>query len=283
MTEETFNLNNGVEIPAMGIGTFQMPVDAAEQAVVDALKDGYRLIDTANGYMNETGVGRGIKRSGVNRSDIFLSTKLWPSVYTDENAVDDSLKRLGTDYVDLMFLHQPAGDFLSGYKQLEKAYKDGKVKAIGISNFQGEKLQQLLDNAEIKPQVIQSEAHPYFTEDEVRKVLKPFGTRLMAWYPLGHGDKSLINEPVFAQLGQKYGKSSAQIILRWHTQMGFIVIPGSTNPDHIKDNHNIFDFTLTDEEMAQIAAIKKNIRYYTPSAEAEERYANMKLDFSTEK
>lgn len=283
MTEETFNLNNGVEIPAMGIGTFQMPVDATEQAVVDALKDGYRLIDTANGYMNETGVGRGIKRSGVNRSDIFLSTKLWPSVYTDENAVDDSLKRLGTDYVDLMFLHQPAGDFLSGYKQLEKAYKDGKVKAIGISNFQGEKLQQLLDNAEIKPQVIQSEAHPYFTEDEVRKVLKPFGTRLMAWYPLGHGDKSLINEPVFAQLGQKYGKSSAQIILRWHTQMGFIVIPGSTNPDHIKDNHNIFDFTLTDEEMAQIAAIKKNIRYYTPSAEAEERYANMKLDFSTEK
>ncbi|GAB5056344.1 aldo/keto reductase [Companilactobacillus alimentarius] len=283
MIEETFNLNNGVEIPAMGIGTFQMPVDAAEQAVVDALKDGYRLIDTANGYMNETGVGRGIKRSGVNRSDIFLSTKLWPSVYTDENAVDDSLKRLGTDYVDLMFLHQPAGDFLSGYKQLEKAYKDGKVKAIGISNFQGEKLQQLLDNAEIKPQVIQSEAHPYFTEDEVRKVLKPFGTRLMAWYPLGHGDKSLINEPVFAQLGQKYGKSSAQIILRWHTQMGFIVIPGSTNPDHIKDNHNIFDFTLTDEEMAQIATIKKNIRYYTPSAEAEERYANMKLDFSTEK
>jgi len=212
-----------------------------------------------------------------------LSTKLWPTVYTDKNAVDDTLQRLGTDYVDLMFLHQPAGDFLAGYKQLEEAYKAGKIKAIGISNFQGDKLQQILDNAEIKPQVIQSEAHPYFTEDAVRETLKPFGTRLMAWYPLGHGDKSLINEPIFAQLGQKYGKSSAQVILLWHTQMGFIVIPGSTNPDHIKDNHNIFDFTLTDEEMNQIAAIKKNIRYYTPSAEGEERYAKMELDFSSEK
>lgn len=283
MTEATFKLNNGVEIPEMGIGTFQMPVDDAEQAVVDALKAGYRLIDTANAYMNETGVGRGIKRSGVDRSDIFLSTKLWPTVYTDDNAVDDTLKRLGTDYVDLMFLHQPAGDFLAGYRQLEKAYKDGKVKAIGISNFQGEKLQKLLDNVEIKPQVIQAEAHPYFTEDEVRQTLKPFGTRLMAWYPLGHGDKGLINEPIFAELGKKYHKSSAQVILRWHTQMGFIVIPGSTNPDHIRDNHDIFDFTLTDEEMDQIASVKKNIRYYTSSAENEEKYAHMELDFSTEK
>ena len=203
MSEATFKLNNGVKIPEMGIGTFQMSVDDAEQAVVDALKAGYRLVDTANAYMNETGVGRGIKRSGVSRSDVFLSTKLWPSVYTDNNAVDDTLQRLGTDYVDLMFLHQPAGDFLTGYHQLEKAYKDGKVKAIGISNFQGEKLQQLLDNVEIKPHVIQAEAHPYFTEDEVRTILKPFGTRLMAWFPLGHGDKSLIQEPIFAELGRK--------------------------------------------------------------------------------
>ncbi|MGJ3816110.1 aldo/keto reductase [Lactiplantibacillus plantarum] len=283
MSEATFKLNNGVKIPEMGIGTFQMSVDDAEQAVVDALKAGYRLVDTANAYMNETGVGRGIKRSGVSRSDVFLSTKLWPSVYTDNNAVDDTLQRLGTDYVDLMFLHQPAGDFLTGYHQLEKAYKDGKVKAIGISNFQGEKLQQLLDDVEIKPHVIQAEAHPYFTEDEVRTILKPFGTRLMAWFPLGHGDKSLIQEPIFAELGRKYHKTSAQVILRWHTQMGFIVIPGSTNPDHIRDNHDIFDFTLTDEEMAQIAAVKKNIRYYTPSAENEEKYATMALDFSTEK
>ncbi|WP_125714224.1 aldo/keto reductase [Companilactobacillus kedongensis] len=283
MAEATFKLSNDVEIPEMGIGTFQMPVDAAEQAVVDALNSGYCLIDTANAYMNETGVGRGIKRSGVDRADVFLSTKLWPTVYTDDNAVDDTLKRLGTDYVDLMFLHQPAGDFITGYRQLEKAYKEGKVKAIGISNFQGEKLQTLLDNAEIKPQVIQAEAHPYFTEDEVRQTLKPFGTRLMAWYPLGHGDKSLIHEPIFAELGKKYNKSSAQIILRWHTQMGFIVIPGSTNPDHIKDNHNIFDFELTEDEMKQIADIKKNIRYYAPSAEAEEKYTKMELDFKSEK
>jgi len=283
MAEKTFKLNNDVEIPEMGIGTFMMPVDDAEQAVVDALKDGYRLIDTANAYMNETGVGRGIKRSGFDRSDVFLSTKLWPTVYTDENAVDDTLKRLGTDYVDLMFLHQPAGDYLAGYRQLEKAYKAGKIKAIGISNFQGEKLQNLLDNVEIKPQVIQAEAHPYFTEDEVRQTLKPFGTRLMAWYPLGHGDKSLINEPIFAELGKKYNKSSAQVILRWHTQMGFIVIPGSTNPEHIKDNHNIFDFTLTEDEMQQIENVKKNIRYYNPSAANEEKYATMELDFKSEK
>ena len=260
-----------------------MSVDDAEQAVVDALEDNYRLIDTANAYMNETGVGRGIKRSGVNRNDIFLSSKLWPTVYKDDDAVDNTLKRLGTDYVDLMFLHQPAGDYLAGYRQLEKAYKDGKIKAIGISNFQGEKLQEILDNAEIKPQVIQSEAHPYFTEAAVREILKPFGTRLMAWYPLGHGDKSLINQPVFTELAKKYNKSNAQIILRWHTQMGFIVIPGSTNPDHIKDNHNIFDFTLTDADMAEIAKVNNGTRYYTPNAESEERYATMELDFSSEK
>lgn len=283
MTEATFKLNNDVKIPEMGIGAFRMSIDDAEQAVVDALNANYRLIDTANSYMNETGVGRGIKCSGVDRSDIFLSTKLWPTLYTDTNAVDDTLKRLGTDYVDLMFLHQPAGDFLAGYRQLEKAYKKGKIKAIGISNFQGEKLQELLDNAEIKPQVIQAEAHPYFTEDEVRATLKPFGTRLMAWYPLGHGDKSLINEPIFSELGKKYDKSSAQIILRWHTQMGFVVIPGSTNPEHIKDNHDIFDFTLTDAEMADIAKIKKNIRYYIPDDVKVEKYATMNLDFSSEK
>ncbi|MFC6177215.1 aldo/keto reductase [Companilactobacillus huachuanensis] len=283
MTETTFKLNNDVEIPEMGIGTFMMSVDDAEQAVVDALKDGYRLIDTANAYMNETGVGRGIKRSGVARSEVFLSSKLWPTVYTDKNAVDDTLKRLDTDYIDLMFLHQPAGDYLAGYRQLEKAYKEGKIKAIGISNFQGEKLQNLLAHAEIKPQVIQAEAHPYFTEDEIRKNLKPFGTRLMAWYPLGHGDKDLINEPLFAELGKKYGKSSAQVILRWHTQMGFIVIPGSTNPEHIKDNHNIFDFNLTKDEMKQIENIKKNIRYYNPSVANEEKYATMELDFKSEK
>lgn len=259
---DTFKLNNGVEIPAMGLGTFQMSSGQAKQAVENALADDYQLIDTANAYYNEDGVGQGIKDSGVDRDKIFLSTKLWPSVYTDPNAVDNTLKKLQADYLDLLFIHQPMGNWLAGYQQIEKAYKEGKVKAIGISNFQGCNLDKLLKQVEIKPQVIQAEAHPYFTEDEVRATLKPYGTRLMSWYPLGHGDSGLLNEPVFTKLAQKYHKTNVQIILRWHTQMGFIVIPGSTNPQHIKDNLDIFDFKLTDDEMAAIAKINKNVRYY---------------------
>lgn len=280
---ENFELNNGVQIPAIGLGTFQMSPDAAQKAVTDALNVGYRLIDTANGYLNEKAVGRGIKDANVKREDVFLSSKLWPTVYTDPTAVDQTLERLGTDYLDLLFLHQPAGDFIAGYRQLEKAYREGKIKAIGISNFHDQKLTRLLAEAEIKPQVIQAEAHPYYTQDAVRETLKEYGTRLMAWYPLGHGDKSLINEPVFTELAKKYHKSNAQIILRWHTQMGFIVIPGSTNPEHIKANADIFDFTLTDDEMAAIAKINKNKRYYIPNDQLEEGYANMTMDFNNQK
>lgn len=249
---ETFALNNGVQIPKMGLGTFMMQPAAAQKAVEAALQDGYRLIDTANAYMNEKAVGRAIKNSGVQREDIFVSSKLWPTVYEDENAVDDTLKRLGIDYIDLLFLHQPAGNWQAGCKQLEKAYQEGKVKAIGISNFHDEKLAKLLDMAEIKPQVMQVEAHPYYPQTELKKALKPYGTRIMAWYPLGHGDRSLMQEPVFTKLAEKYGKSNAQIILRWHLQEGNIVIPGSTNPDHIKANADIFDFSLTAGEMAEL-------------------------------
>ena len=280
---ETFKLNNGVEIPKLGIGTFQMEPEAAEKAVVDALKDGYHLIDTANGYMNERAVGRAIKESGIKREDIFISSKLWPTVYEDENAIDDTLKRLGIDYIDLLFLHQPAGNWEKGYKQIEKAYKEGKVKAIGISNFHDEKLRKLFEMTEIKPQVMQVEAHPYFPETELKEFLKPYGTRIMAWYPLGHGDASLINEPVFSELGKKYHKSNVQIILRWHIQEGNIVIPGSTNPAHIKANADIFDFSLSAEDMAEIANINKNKRYYIPSDSLEESYANMKMDFNSQK
>lgn len=280
---ESFELNNGVKIPAIGLGTFQMSPDDAQSAVTAALNSGYRLIDTANAYMNEKAVGRGIKEADVKREDVFLSSKLWPTVYEDDNAVDETLKRLGTDYLDLLFLHQPAGNYLAGYRQLEKAYKEGKIKAIGISNFHDEKLTKLLDAAEIKPQVMQAEAHPYFTEQAVMNQLKPYGTRLMAWYPLGHGDKSLINEPLFTKLGQKYHKSNAQIILRWHTQMGFVVIPGSTNPEHIKANADIFDFKLTDDEMAEIAKLDQGKRYYIPSDAQEEQYAQMKMDFNAQK
>lgn len=264
MAEEYFNLNNDVKIPKMGIGTFRMSPKQAQNAVEAALKDGYHLIDTAEAYNNERGVGQAIKNSGMAREDLFISTKLWMSSYGDPKAVDKALDRLGLDYIDLLFLHQPSGDWQTAYKTLEKAYKEGKIRAIGISNFDRNlnQLQQVFDSVEIKPQVLQSEAHPYFPQIEARKVLKPYGTRLMAWYPLGSGDSGLMNEPIFTKLAKKYNKSNAQIILRWHTQMGFIVIPGSTNPEHIHDNHDIYDFELTDDEMAEIAKINKNRRYY---------------------
>ena len=278
-----FTLSNQVQIPAVGIGTFMMTPDQAEQAVVDALACGYRMIDTAQAYMNERAVGRGIKRSGVAREDIFISTKIWVSQYLTEGTVEKSLELLGTDYIDLMFIHQPAGDFMAGYRKLEKAYKEGKIKSIGISNFQGEKLKKLLDECEIKPHVIQMEAHPYYRDEETIAALAPCGCCVMAWYPLGHGDHALLEEPVVKELAEKYGKSTAQVILRWHTQVGNIVIPGSTNPEHIKVNLDIFDFELTEEEMKQMAGLNKNVRYYYPDEEKLAASANMKIDLDSQK
>lgn len=278
-----FTLSNQVQIPAVGIGTFMMTPDQAEQAVVDALACGYRMIDTAQAYMNERAVGRGIKRSGVAREDIFISTKIWVSQYLTEGTVEKSLELLGTDYIDLMFIHQPAGDFMAGYRKLEKAYKECKIKSIGISNFQGEKLKKLLDECEIKPHVIQMEAHPYYRDEETIAALAPCGCCVMAWYPLGHGDHALLEEPVVKELAEKYGKSTAQVILRWHTQVGNIVIPGSTNPEHIKVNLDIFDFELTEEEMKQMAGLNKNVRYYYPDEEKLAAYANMKIDLDSQK
>ena len=259
---ETIVLNNGAKCPVIGIGTYMLSPADAENSVREALKMGYSLVDTANAYVNERAVGRGMKESGVKREDVFLSTKLWPSEYENPNAVDETLARLGVDYVDLLYIHQPAGNWLAGYRQLEKAYKEGKAKSIGISNFEGKYIAELETKWEIAPQFIQVEAHPYFTQTELRKTLDKYGIRLMSWYPLGHGDRSLQNEPIFAELGKKYGKTPAQVILRWHTQMGFAVIPGSRNVEHIRDNLNILDFTLTEEEMAEIAKLDKGERYY---------------------
>ena len=259
---ENIILNNNETCPVVGIGTFMLSPKEAENSVREALKMGYRLVDTANAYVNERAVGRGMRDSGISREEIFLSTKLWPSEYENENAVDETLERLGVDYVDLIYIHQPAGNWLAGYRQLEKAYREGKAKAIGISNFEGKYMTELEASWEIIPQFIQVEAHPYFTQKELRETLDKYGIRLMAWYPLGHGDKSLLQEPVFAALGEKYGKTPAQIILRWHTQMGFVVIPGSKNVAHIKDNLDILDFTLTDDEMAEIAKLDRGERYY---------------------
>lgn len=276
---ENIVLNNKLECPVVGIGTFMLAPADAQNSVREALKMGYRLVDTANAYVNERAVGRGIKESGVNQDEVFLSTKLWPSEYENVNAVDETLERLGVDYVDLLYIHQPAGNWLAGYRQLEKAYKEGKAKAIGISNFEGKYIEELETKWEIVPQFIQVEAHPYFTQTELRKTLDKYDIKLMSRYPLGHGDKSLINEPVFAELGKKYGKSSAQIILRWHTQMGFVVIPGSKNVAHIKDNLDILDFKFTDEEMAEIAKLDKNERYYHRTDEQLVQFAGWKPDF----
>lgn len=272
-------LNNGVKCPVVGIGTFMFSPAEAENSVREALKMGYSLVDTANAYVNERACGRGIKDSGMKREDVFISTKLWPSEYENENAVEETLERLGVDYVDLLYIHQPAGNWLAGYRQLEKAYKEGKAKSIGISNFEGEYIEELQTKWEIVPQFIQVEAHPYYTQKELRKTLDRYGIKLMSWYPLGHGDKSLINEPLFAELGRKYGKSPAQVILRWHTQMGFVVIPGSKNVDHIKDNLDILDFKLTDEEMERIAALDKDERYYYRTDEQLAGFAAWRPEF----
>ncbi len=272
---EYATLNNGIKMPMAGIGTFLLTPDEAEASVLSALQCGYRLIDTANAYVNEKAVGRAMRKSGISRDEIFLETKLWPSFYEQEDAVEKTLQRLGTDYIDLLLIHQPAGNYVAGYRLMEKAYKEGKVRAIGLSNFTPEQVQEILDICEVKPAVLQTEMHPYSQEKELKAFLDKEGIVIQAWYPLGHGDKALIQEPLFTEFGKKYGKSNAQIILRWHIQAGNIVIPGSKNPAHIKDNFNLFDFALTDDEMAKITALDKQKRYYTSTPEMLKKYAEM--------
>lgn len=280
---EFATLNNGLKMPMLGIGTFMLTPDEAEASVLAALEDGYRLIDTANAYVNEKAVGRAMKKSGLKREEIFLETKLWPSFYEDDNAVDKTLERLGTEYIDLLLIHQPAGNYVAGYRQMEKAYKEGKVKSIGLSNFNQEQIEEILDLCEVKPAVLQTEVHPYFQEQELKSFLSQEGMVIQAWYPLGHGDKALLEEPLFTELGKKYGKTNAQIILRWHIQDGNIVIPGSKNPAHIKDNFDLFDFSLTEEEMEKIAALDKNTRYYYSTPEMLKKYAEIVPDVDGQK
>ena len=272
---EYATLNNGIKMPMAGIGTFLLTPDEAEASVLSALQCGYRLIDTANAYVNEKAVGRAMRKSGIPRDEIFLETKLWPSFYEQEDAVEKTLQRLGTGYIDLLLIHQPAGNYVAGYRLMEKAYKEGKVRAIGLSNFTPEQVQEILDVCEVKPAVLQTEVHPYSQEKELKAFLDKEGIVIQAWYPLGHGDKALIQEPLFTEFGKKYGKSNAQIILRWHIQAGNIVIPGSKNPAHIKENFNLFDFALTDDEMGKITALDKQKRYYTSTPEMLKKYAEM--------
>lgn len=268
-------LNNGIKMPMAGIGTFLLNPDEAEASVLGALECGCRLVDTANAYVNEKAVGRAMKKSGVPREEIFLETKLWPSFYEQEDAVEKTLKRLDTDYIDLLLIHQPAGNYMAGYRLMENAYKAGKVKAIGLSNFDKAQIQEILDNCEVKPAVLQTEVHPYSQEKELKKFLEKEHIVIQAWYPLGHGDAKLMQDPVFARLAEKYGKTSAQIILRWHIQDGNIVIPGSKNPAHIRENFALFDFSLTGEDMTEIAALDRKKRYYTSTPAMLKRYAEM--------
>ena len=271
----TIKLNNGVEMPLAGIGTFLLSPDEAEASCISALASGYRLIDTANAYVNERAVGRAMKKSGLKREEIFLETKLWPAFYEQADAVEKTLERLDTDYIDLLLIHQPAGNYVAGYRLMEKAYKEGKVRAIGLSNFSVEQIKEILSICEVKPTILQTEVHPYSQEKALKEFLDSQGIVIQAWYPLGHGDKALIEEPVFSKLAQKYSKSNAQIILRWRIQSGNIVIPGSKNPAHIRDNFALFDFALTEDEMAEIAALDQGKRYYTSTPEMLKKYAEM--------
>ena len=272
---EYTTLNNGIKMPMARIGTFLLTPDQAESAVLEALKDGYKLIDTANAYVNEKAVGRAIKKSGLVREDVFLESKIWPSFYEQEDAVEKTLERLDTDYIDLLLIHQPSGNYVAGYRLMEKAYKEGKVKAIGLSNFTKEQIQEILDICEVKPAVLQTEVHPYFQEQELKEFLAKEDIKIQAWYPLGHGDTALLNDETIVEFGEKYQKSTAQIILRWHIQAGNIVIPGSKNPEHIKANFDLFDFALTEDEMKKISELDKNVRYYTSTPELLKKYAEM--------
>lgn len=248
-------LNNGIEMPQLGYGVFQISDAETAQCVSEALGLGYRLIDTAQLYMNEEGVGAGIKQSGVSRSDIFLVDKIWFSRYPYEKAkasIDESLKKLGTDYIDLMLLHQPYGDVFGAYRAMEDAMKEGKLRSIGVSNFPSDRFIDLASQVDVAPAVNQVEANVFNQESEMFQYLKPFGTHMMGWGPLAEGKDGFFTNPTLTAIGQKYGKSVAQVALRFLLQLGIIIIPKSVKPERMKQNLDIFDFTLSPDDMAQI-------------------------------
>lgn len=281
---ETVTLNNGVKIPQVGLGTYLLEPDDAQAAVTYALDNGYTLIDTANVYVNERAVGRGMPASGKSREQIFLETKLWPSFFERETEVDETLERLGVDYIDLMILHQPAGNIIAGYRQLEAAYKAGKLRAIGLSNFDVAQTQRILDECEVVPAINQVECHPYFPQTELKTLLTEHNIALQAWYPLGgRGNDSIMAEPVVQGIAEKYGKSPAQVLLRWHIQQGHIVIPGSKTPSHIAQNIDLFNFALTDEEMARIATLDRGDTIYHRTPELLDRYLHFVPDVEGQK
>ena len=251
-------LSNGVEMPQMGYGVYQVTPDECERCVMDAISVGYRMIDTAQAYHNEEAVGKAWKKSGVSRDELFLVSKVWISNYGDGKtmkSIDESLRKLQTDHIDLMLLHQPFCDRYGAYRDLERAYKAGKLRAIGVSNFYPDHLIDLASNVEIAPMVNQVETHVFNQQREARKYMDEFGTRIMAWAPLAEGRNGLFTNPVLAQIGEKHGKTVAQVALRWLLQSGVIIIPKSTHKERMAENLNIFDFELDAEDMQAIASL----------------------------
>ena len=255
---KTIKLNNGIERPQIGYGVYQVSPDECERCVSDALKTGYRMIDTAQAYHNEEGVGRAVKNSGINRSDIFIVSKVWISNYGYEKAkasIDESLRKLQTDYIDLMLLHQPFCDRYGAYRALEDAYREGKLRAIGVSNFYPDHFIDLASNVDIVPAVNQVETHVFNQQTEAQKIMEEFGTHIMSWGPLAEGRNNLFSNETLTKTGNSHGKSVAQIALRWLIQRGVIIIPKSVHIERMEQNLDIFDFELTDEEMAEIATL----------------------------
>ena len=267
-------LNSKYKIPQYGLGVYQIQGDeATEKACLTAFEIGIRHIDTAHAYQNERGVGAAVNKCKVPREHLFITSKLWVSDYGEgitSKAIDKMLERLNLKYIDLLLLHQQVGDYLAAYKEMEKAVEQGKVRSIGISNFD-ENLDNLLNNCKIKPAVIQVECHPFWNQDDLRKKVEKYGTLIESWYPIGHADKSLIEHELFTKLGKKYNKTPVQVILRWHIQKGNIVFPKSSNPKHIKENSEIFDFKLTDDEMKEIDKMGKTKRFFTMPLEQQEK------------
>ncbi|HIU57651.1 MAG TPA: aldo/keto reductase [Candidatus Ornithomonoglobus merdipullorum] len=270
---EYVTLSNGIKMPHEGFGVFQVP-DAAqcERAVLDAIESGYRLIDTAAAYMNEEAVGSAVKKCGVPRDELFITTKLWvqdASYEGAKKAIETSMKKLGLDYIDLYLLHQPMGDYVGAYRAMEEAYKDGKLKAIGVCNFYPERLADLCETVEITPMVNQVELHPFFRQQKALDLMKEYGVIPEAWGPFAEGNHGIFSHPVLSKIGEKYGKSAAQVALRWNVQRGVVVIPKSVHKDRMEQNIDIWDFELSGEDMAEIDALdighSEIVNHYDPA------------------
>lgn len=251
-------LNNGITMPILGYGVYQIVPDQCEHCVAEALKAGYRMIDTAQAYHNEEGVGRAVADSGIPRNEIFLVSKVWISNYGRERAkasIDESLRRLRTDYIDLMLLHQPFCDRYGAYRALQDALHEGKVRAIGVSNFQPDHFIDLAENLDVMPAVNQVETHVFHQQREAQGIMEEYGTHIMSWGPLAEGRNGLFTNPTLASIAQSHGRTVPQVALRWLLQRGVIIIPKTTHPQRMRENLEVQDFTLTDEEMTQIAAL----------------------------